>query len=331
MAQAVGWLFDGDIGVPGTILPVSSMRLSPKTHTLHYGDGVFEGIRAYPITSDHSGGTRAVFRLHDHLKRLWFSAELMGLMPLPFSTEEMERACLDVLAANTDDTYLRPVIYRGVGLGVNPLPSKINAFVVTEPWGRYLDSGRHNDGVTVMISDTPRPSPKAMPIILGKCTANYAMNAVLKVQAVQRGFAEAVFLAPDGEHLSEGTGMNLCVVKHGEVITPDASSARLNGITLATVKDLCRECLKFDVTERPLTREDLLGCDEAFFTGTAVEITAITMVDGAEVGDVEHRGSMGPITSTLQKLYHAIVTGEMAFKNDWLTLVAGQETAHASM
>jgi len=197
--------------------------------------------------------------------------------------------------------------------------------IVTAPWGKYLATGRHNDGVSVFVSSYRRPAAAHNPLIVGKCSANYGLNALLKADALERGFAEGIFLAPNGVHLSEGTGMNLCLISRGQIITPDADASCLAGITLDTVAFIAREFIGCDIVCRPITREDLLRADEAFFTGTATEITPITMVDGEEIGRPQP-GHAGPRTKRLQELYQAIVTGMAdGIPEDWLTLVPSIE------
>lgn len=333
----MGWWHDPNEGIFGELLPERSIRPHNNTHALHYASGAFEGIRAYRLAN---GGGRAIFRLTDHLRRLEHSSALLGMRKLPFTLEDLKRACQEVLAANPEDTYLRPLVYRGRNpeheedpgkdLGVNPLPSVICASVVTLPWKKYLASGLHNDGVTALVSTVRRPDPEHWPVIRGKCCANYATNQLTKQWAIQLGAAEAILLAPEGPYVSEGTGMNLCIVKKGKLITPDEGSSALNGITLQTVIEIAEELLGVLTEIRPVRIVELFDAEEVFFTGTATEVTPVTMINGREIGR-ENSGYAGPVTKTLQRLYLDIVTGARPFRDDWLTIIPDRVLAHASV
>lgn len=333
----MGWWHDPNEGIFGERIPERSIRPHNNTHALHYGTGAFEGIRAYRLAD---GGGRAIFRLTDHLRRLEHSSALLGMRELPFTLEDLERACQEVLAANPEDTYLRPLVYRGRNpdheedpgkdLGVNPLPSVICASVVTLPWKKYLASGLHNDGVTAIVSAVRRPDPEHWPVIRGKCCANYATNQLMKQWALELGAAEAILLAPEGPYVSEGTGMNLCIVKKGKLITPDEDSSALNGITLQTAFWIAEELLGLRTEIRPVRIDELFDADEVFFTGTATEVTPVTMINGREVGGASP-GLAGSVTNDLRELYREIVTGARLSRDEWLTFVPDRVATPASV
>lgn len=308
-------------------------------HSLHYGDTVFEGIRAYRTADEKA---RHIFRLGNHLDRLWESAKAYGLWPLPFDQRTIFNACCEQLSADPTHTYIRPIIFRGPGLGVDPDPCPIYAAVLTPPWGKYLKTGwyeRGEDhdrwGVKVGVGNRRRCEPDQMPTH-AKGTTNYVPGGLEKQEANRREFAEMLFRAPNRDFIAEASGMNVFVVtQDGEIATPDASASILMGITRATVIELVTELFSSDirvverpgwiervVIERPVLVEELFSAQEVFFTGTATEITPVTMIDGKEIGvGTDHLGLAGEITLALRDRYLEIVRGQVPAYHHWLTFV----------
>lgn len=294
----------------GELRPVAEVRVSPLAHALHYGTGVFEGIRCYPQPSGGGG----VFRLREHAERMVFSARVLGI-PLPLGAAELERAVLDVLRANRlTDAYVRPLSFLGEGaLGVAGGDNPVHTLVVALEWGRYLGEGALEGGISVAITGHERPTPNAAPL-RAKVTGGYVGSFLAKRKALAMGVKEAVMLDRDG-YLVEGSGENLFLVKGGELLTPPDESPILLGITRATVVTLARDLgipVRF---ERP-ARSDLYGADEAFFTGTAAELTPIRDVDGRALAHAR-----GPVTEKLQRAYLEAVRGRGARSKEWITPV----------
>jgi branched-chain amino acid aminotransferase len=275
------------------------------THTLHYGSGVFEGIRAYPTSRGP-----AVFRLTDHIRRLHDSASLL-LMELPFSVEELVEATKETVRVNeVEGCYIRPLAYLGYGeMGLNPLPCKVNVSIAVWPWGTYLGDEGINRGVRMKISTWRRMDPNINPVA-AKGTGIYVNSSLAKVEALKGGYDEAVLLNSNGE-VSEATGENLFVVTNGVLRTPPLSSGALEGITRDSVMTIARD-LGYEVREEVLLRTDLYLADEAFLTGTAAEVVPIREVDDREIGDP------GEITRKIQETYFATVRGEVEKYADWL-------------
>jgi branched-chain amino acid aminotransferase len=282
------------------------------THTMHYGSGVFEGIRAYPTSSGV-----AVFRLRDHIERLFTSAEIF-LIDVPFTVDQLIDATKAVVRENGMDEgcYLRPLVYLGYGeMGLNPLPCPVNVSIAAWPWGAYLGDDGTANGVSMKISSWRRHDPNAVPTA-AKGTGMYINSSLAKVEALKAGYDEAILLAPDG-HVSECTGENLFIVRDGVLLTPPTSdSGALDGITQDTVEVLAAD-LGIEVRHESLIRTDLYTADEAFLTGTAAEVVPIAKVDDRKVGE----GKPGPITKELQRLYHATVRGELPQYKEWLDYV----------
>ena len=282
------------------------------THTLHYGMGVFEGIRAYPTPNGV-----AIFRLVDHITRLLDSAKIF-MMDVPFSHAELVEACKAVVRENglTDGCYLRPLIYLGYGeMGLNPLPCSVNVAIAAWPWGTYLGDDGVANGVRMKISSWRRHDPNAMPTA-AKGTGMYINSSLAKVEALKAGYDEAIMLAPDGT-VSECTGENLFLVRGGRVVTPPPSEAgALHGITQHSVITIAHD-LGYKVSFEALRRDDLYIAEEAFLTGTAAEVVPIYSVDERVVGE----GGPGPITKAIQSTYFQAVRGELAQYEAWLTRV----------
>jgi branched-chain amino acid aminotransferase len=282
------------------------------THALHYGSSVFEGVRAYETPKGV-----AIFRLRDHTRRLFDSAKIYRI-PLSYSVEQMNEACRQVIAANDlkRGAYIRPVVFRGYGeIGVTPkIEPPTEVAVAAWEWGKYLGAEAEEHGVDACISSWQRVAPNTLPA-LAKAGGNYLSSQLIGAEARRLGFAEGIGLAPDGT-LSEGSGENLFLVKDGTLLTPALAHSVLGGLTRDTVMRLARE-RGIEVRECALPRELLYIADEAFFTGTAVEITPIRSVDRLSVGN----GKRGPITETLQNAFFGLFNGKTADKWGWLDYV----------
>jgi branched-chain amino acid aminotransferase len=279
------------------------------THTMHYGSGVFEGIRAYPTPRGV-----AVFRLRDHIERLFTSAKVF-LIDVPFTVDDVIEATRSLVRVNRldDGCYIRPLVYLGYGeMGLNPIPCPVNVSIAAWPWGTYLGEEGVANGVSVKISSWRRHDPNAVPTA-AKGTGMYVNSSLAKVEAIKGGYDEAILLAPDG-NVSECTGENIFVVRDGVISTPPTSDAgALKGITQDSIETIARD-FGYEVTHEQLIRTDLYSADEAFLTGTAAEVVPIRAVDDRPVGS----GKPGPITRQLQQTYFATVRGEVDQYKDWL-------------
>jgi len=307
----------GKIWMNGKMVDWKDATIHVATHALHYGSGVFEGIRAY----DSPRGTN-VFRLPEHMRRLFDSMRIYR-MDSPYSLEQLTEALLETIRVNAfKSCYIRPLLYRGYSqLGVNPLPCPVEASIIVWEWEAYLGDEALAKGVDVGVSSWTRIAPNTFPA-LAKATANYANSGLIKMQATVDGYAEGIALDEAGL-ISEGSGQNLFLVRDNVVYTPSLTSSILQGITRDTVVTLAHD-LGFEVREQPLPREFLYMADEAFFCGTAVEITPIRSIDKITVGE----GRRGPVTAALQERFFGIVRGEQPDEHHWLTpvgsLVAAQ-------
>ncbi|MDA8268378.1 MAG: branched-chain amino acid transaminase [Actinomycetota bacterium] len=297
------------IWMDGELVDWDAATVHVLTHTMHYGSGVFEGIRAYPTASGV-----AIFRLREHIERLLTSARIF-LMDVPYTADDLMAATRDVVRENGLDQgcYIRPLVYLGYGeMGLNPLPCPVNVSIAAWPWGTYLGDEGVANGVSVKISSWRRHDPNAVPTA-AKGTGMYVNSSLAKVEALKAGYDEAILLAPDG-NVSECTGENIFVVKNGRLLTPPTSDAgALDGITQDTVATIARD-LGYEVAHQQLIRTDLYTADEAFLTGTAAEVVPIRAVDDRTVGE----GRPGPITMQLQQTYFAAVRGEVDRYKDWL-------------
>lgn len=300
----------GKIWMNGKLVDWKDANIHIATHVIHYGSGVFEGIRAY----DSKGGTN-VFRLTEHMRRLADSCRVYR-MDTPYTFEQLNDAVLDTIRANGfKSCYIRPLIYRGYSqLGVNPMPCPVDVAVIVWEWDAYLGDDALSKGVDVGVSSWTRIAPNTFPA-MAKSTANYANSGLIKMQATVDGYAEGIALDESGL-ISEGSGQNLFLVRDSIVYTPSLTSSILQGITRDTVLQLSRD-LGFEVREQALPREFLYLADEAFFCGTAVEITPIRSIDKITVGD----GTRGPITAALQERFFGIIRGEHPDVHSWLTPV----------
>jgi len=300
------------IWMDGALVDWDDAKVHVLTHTLHYGSGAFEGIRAYPTPQGVE-----IFRLGDHVRRLFASAHIL-MIEIPYSPEEIVQACCDVVRVNgmSDGCYVRPLVYLGYGeMGLNPLPSPVNVSVATWPWATYLGEEGLAKGVSLKISSWRRHDPNAMPTA-AKGVGMYVNSSLAKVEALKGGYDEAVLLTSDGR-VSECTGENIFVVRDGVLRTPPTSDAgALEGITQDTVEVLAHD-MGLEVRHEAMVRSDLYLADEIFLTGTAAELTPVRSVDDRTVG----AGKPGPITAELQRAYFATVHGEVDAHKDWLHLV----------
>jgi branched-chain amino acid aminotransferase len=291
----------------GQLIPWDKANIHVMSHVIHYGSSVFEGIRCY--TQPNGAG---VFRLNEHMARLADSAKIYR-MPLPYTVEQLSTAVVDVIEANgIAPCYIRPIAFRGYGeIGVNPLRSPIEVYIANFPWGKYVPG---NEGADVCVSSWSRLAPNTMPS-LAKAGANYMNSQLIRMEAEVNGYSEGIALDVNG-YLSEGSGENLFLVRGGVLYTTPLANSVLNGITRSSVLTLAKQ-LGIEVVEQALPREMLYICDEAFFTGTAAEVTHLRSVDRILIGD----GTMGPITSALHEEFFAIVNGFKPDRHNWLTPV----------
>jgi branched-chain amino acid aminotransferase len=297
------------IWMNGRLVEFEKANIHVMTHALHYGSGVFEGIRCY----DTRRGP-AVFRLPEHIRRLELSAKVYR-MDLPVPAADFSEAVLETVRANgLGSCYIRPLIYRGFGtMGVNPLRSPVDAVIAVWPWGKYLGDASEG-GVDVCVSSWRRPASDALPAV-AKATGNYLNSQLIKVEAITNGYVEGIALDTNG-YVSEGSGENLFLVRNGALVTPPLGASLLDGITRSTVAALARE-LGIEVREEMISRGQLYTCDELFLTGTAAEITPVRSVDRYAVG----AGCPGPVTSRILKAFHAVITGETEDRHGWMTPV----------
>ena len=300
---------DGLIWMDGEMVPWREAKIHVLTHTLHYGMGVFEGVRAYKTPEGP-----AIFRLEDHTKRLFNSAKIMN-MDIPFSQDavnEAQKAC--VRENNLESAYLRPMAFYGSeGMGLRADNLQTHLMVAAWEWGAYLGDDGINKGIRIKTSSFTRHHVN---VSMCKAKANgHYINSMLALQeALHDGYDEAMLLDVDG-FVAEGSGENLFIVREGQIFTPDLTSA-LDGITRNTLFVLAKE-LGYEIKEKRITRDEVYVSDEAFFTGTAAEVTPIREVDNRIIGD----GTRGPVTSKLQKAYFDLVEGRSVRSENWLVLI----------
>jgi len=308
----------GKIWMNGALVDWKDANIHIASHVIHYGSGVFEGARCY-----NTPRGSACFRLDAHMKRLFDSARIYRMEPA-LDVAAMTEAVLETIRANAQKAcYMRPIIYRGYNaLGVNPFPCPVDAAVLTWEWGAYLGQEALEQGVDVRVSSWSRAAPNTFPT-LAKTSANYANSQLIKMEAIAEGYSEGIALDTFG-YLSEGSGQNLFVVRDDIIYTPPLTASILPGITRNSVITIARD-LGFKVREEMLPRELLYICDEAFFAGTAVEITPIRSVDKIVVG----KGGRGPITTAVQRAFFDIINGEVPDRYNWLTFVYPGEPLQA--
>lgn len=301
---------DGKIWLDNELVDWRQAKVHVLTHTLHYGLGVFEGIRCY----DGQNGP-VVFRLKAHIDRLFRSAHILG-MKIPYTSEQIQQACLDTIRANgLRACYIRPLAFYGAeGMGLNPKPCRVHAVVATWEWGAYLGEEGMAKGIRVKTSSYTRHHPNVV-MTRAKACGNYPNSILAKTEALSCGFDEALLLDTEG-YVAEGSGENIFILRDGVLKTPPLDSA-LDGITRDTVKMLATE-LGLPIVEQRFPRDEVLIADEAFFTGTAAEITPIRELDGRQIG----QGSAGPVTKEIQKRFFDVVNGRNDKYRSWLTPVA---------
>jgi len=292
----------------GKLIPWDKATIHVMSHVVHYGSSVFEGIRCYAPQS-----RPAIFRADDHIQRLLDSAKVYRI-DVGYTREQLVKAVLETVTSNGAwPCYIRPIILRGYGeVGVNPLNNPIEVYIINYPWGKYL--GGEGEGCDVCISSWRRIAPDTLPA-MAKAGANYMNSQLIKMEANVNGYTEGIALDMNG-FVSEGSGENVFIVHHDKLITPPLSNSVLPGITRDSVLQIARD-LNIPIVEQAIPREMLYICDEAFFTGTAAEVTPIRSVDKITVG----KGRMGPITKAIQKEFYAIVHGEKNDRHGWFTPV----------
>ena len=303
---------DGVIWSDGKLIPWREATTHVLTHSLHYGLAVFEGVRAYKTESPTLG--TAIFRLHEHTKRLFNSAKIYQ-MAMPFTMEEiMEAQRLVVRENNLESAYLRPLAFYGSEkMGVSPKGSKVHIAIAAWPWGAYLGEDGLKKGIRVKTSSYARHHVNVtMP--RAKVASTYANSILANNEALDHGYDEALLLDTEG-YVAEGAGENLFIIRDGKVATPELTSA-LDGITWRSIQSVCAEH-GIPVEARKITRDDVYIADEAFFTGTAAEVTPIRELDGRIIGN----GARGPITEKLQTAFFDIVYGRNPKYHSWLTPV----------
>jgi branched-chain amino acid aminotransferase len=300
----------------GSLVDWQDATIHVMSHVVHYASSVFEGVRCYS-TPDGP----AIFRLNDHLRRFHDSCRIYR-MPMSHSIEELAAGCSDIVSENElQACYIRPVALRtGEEMGVLPGKAPVETFIIPWVWGRYLGKEALESGVDVCISSWRRPSPDTLPM-LAKAGGNYLNSQLSKMEARANGYSEGIMLDSFG-FVAEGSGENLFVVRDGVVYTPTMSSSILNGITRDCMIRIARD-LGYAVSEQSIPREMLYVADEAFFSGTAAEVTPIRSVDRVEVG----AGKPGPITLAIQEVYMGIATGKVPDRYGWLTRVESRVTA----
>ncbi len=301
---------DGFIWMDGVEVPWREANIHILTHSLHYGVAAFEGMRAYETRN----GT-AIFRLKEHIDRLFKTAHILG-MKIPFSPKEIENASIQSIKSNKlKSAYIRPLVFYGSeGMGLHANNLSVHVSIASWMWGTYLGEDALTKGIRVKTSSFTRHMVNSV-MCREKATGGY-INSVMALQEVAKdGYDEALLLDAEGM-VAEGTGENLFIVKNGELFTPVLTSA-LEGITRETIIQLAKK-LNLKISEKKITRDEVYISDEAFFTGTAAEVTPIRELDGRQIG----AGSIGKITSLLQKAYLEAVKGVNTFDEDWLTFIS---------
>lgn len=304
----------------GDLVPWADAKVHVMTHALHYGSSVFEGIRCYATP-----GGPAIFRLQDHVDRLFESARIYRIA-IPFSPGEIAEACRAAVRENgLASAYLRPLVMRGVGgVGVCPAPdAPVEVMIAAMEFGAYLGEEGLKQGIDACVASWSRAAPNTFPTA-AKAGGNYLNSQLIAMEAKRNGYAEGIALSPDGL-LSEGSGENLFLVRRGVLYTPPAAASILVGITRDTIFQLAAD-LGLRIVEQPLPREMLYLADEVFFTGTAAEITPVRSVDRSPVGN----GARGPVTAALQERFFGLFDGRTADRWGWLDPVSVRELAEVA-
>jgi branched-chain amino acid aminotransferase len=301
---------DGYIWYDGKLVPWRDANTHVLTHTLHYGLGVFEGVRAYKTARGP-----AIFRLQDHTDRLFRSAQIFG-MKIPYTKEVLIDAQREAVRANKlESAYIRPIAFYGSEqMGVAAKNNSVRVAIATWPWGAYLGAEGLERGIRVKTSSFTHHHPN-ITMCNAKATCNYAVSILANQEATQDGYEEAMLLDPQG-FICQGSGENVFIVRDGKLHTPDLSGGALNGITRNTIFRIAED-LGIPVVERRITRDEIYICDEAFFTGTAAEVTPIRELDNRPIGE----GRRGPMTTRLQQVFFDAVNGRDEKYASWLTAV----------
>ena len=299
----------GKIWMDGDLLEWSDAKIHVLTHTLHYGTGVFEGVRAYETAVGP-----AIFRLNDHTKRLFNSADLIG-MSIPYSLEELNDAQANIVRENKlNNAYIRPMCFYGSeGMGLRADNLKVHVCIAAWDWGSYLGDDKITNGIKVKVTDFPKRCEKSM-LHKAKASGNYLYSMLALKDALNSGFDEALILDVDN-NVNEGSGENFFMVKDDILYTPRDHTV-LNGITRQTIIDISKD-LDLEVFEKDISVDDVKVADEAFFTGTAAEVTPVVQVDQSKIGD----GTTGKITRKVQKEYFDLIRGKNTKYDHWLTRV----------
>jgi branched-chain amino acid aminotransferase len=302
----------------GKFIHWDDAKIHVLSHVIHYGSGVFEGIRCYETTQGP-----AVFRLKDHMQRLVDSGR-MYRMDLAYSVDQLCQAALELVRANKMSAcYIRPIAFRGYGeVGVDPRGCPMELYMACWEWGKYLGEEGLGKGIDVCVSSWNRPAPNTLPQ-MAKSSANYMNSQLIRMEAKTNGFEEGIGLDHNG-HIAEGSGENIFVVRKGVVFTPTLADAGLSGITRDSVLAICQD-LGIPVREQAIPREMLYVADEVFFSGTAAEITPIRSVDHIQVSS----GSRGPVAKRIQEEFFAITSGKQHDRHGWLSPVGVPTTTAA--
>ena len=301
----------------GRFIPWGEATIHVLSHVVNYGTSVFEGIRCYATPSGP-----AVFRLHDHIRRMVDSAKVYRMEDIGYGAAQLAEAVLELVRVNRmESCYVRPIVLRGYGeMGVNALHNPIDLYIACWSWGKYLGEEALAEGVDVCVSSWTRIAPNTLPA-LAKAGANYMNSQLIKMEALTNGYSEGIALDKAG-YVSEGSGENIFVVRDGRIHTPPLGASVLPGITRDSVLTLARE-LDIPVVETLVPREMLYIADEVFFSGTAAEITPIRSVDRIRVG----KGRRGPVAEALQKEFFGLVNGTKPDRHGWLSPVHAGQTA----
>ncbi|QQD25154.1 branched-chain amino acid transaminase [Venatoribacter cucullus] len=300
---------DGLIWLDGELVDWREAKVHVLTHTLHYGMGVFEGVRAYETPQG-----AAIFRLQEHTDRLFNSAKILG-MKMPFSKDEINEAQRAAVRENNlNSAYLRPMVFFGSeGMGLRAENLKVHVMVAAWEWPAYMGEEAKTQGIKIRTSSFTRHHVN-ITMCKAKANGNYINSMLALREAIDSGCEEALLLDPEG-YVAEGSGENFFIVRDGVIYTPELTAC-LDGITRRTIIEMAKS-LGYEVREKRITRDEVYIADEAFFTGTAAEVLPIRMLDGRAIGI----GSRGPVTEKLQTMYFDQVTGKAPYKPEWLTLV----------
>lgn len=295
------------IWMDGVLVPWENATVHVLTHSLHYGSALFEGARCYNTDQ----GSR-IFRLSDHVERLFNSAKIYGMM-IPFAPDEISSGIKTTIRENhISECYIRPLAFYGWDeAGVNPIANKVHVAIAVWPWGTYMGDEGLKKGVTAQVSSWARIDNRSLPT-RAKIAANYANSILAKMEVQRLGFTEAVILNVEGM-VTEGSGENIFMIDNGEVVTPPLSAGALPGITRDSIMEIAQN-LGYKVSEKNITRSDLVLSDEVFFCGTAAEVTPVREIDGRKIGN----GVRGPITEKIQSKFFDIVKGRDPAYSKWL-------------